>query len=67
MKLMTRHNNVVWPLLATALAAGVAGAALAVMRRGKTPTPERVIDECLRAADELESRVRALVSDLAAA
>jgi hypothetical protein len=63
---MEMKNNAVWTILAVA-AFGVAAAAVAVARKGKTPTPERVLDECLRAADELESRVRSAVSDLATA
>lgn len=62
---MDMKNNAVFAVLAVA-AVGVAAAAVAVMRKGKAPTPDRVLDECLRAADELESRVRSSVSELAA-
>ena len=62
---MEMKNSAVWTLLALA-AFGVAAATVVVVRKGKTPTPENVLDECLRAADELESRVRSTVAELAA-
>jgi len=51
---------------ATVLALGVAAAAMAVARRDKKPTPERVLNECLRAAEQLETRVRTAVVELVA-
>ncbi len=57
----------VWVALASVAALGVAAAAVAVMRKGKRPTPDLVLDECLRAADELETRVRSMIGDVAKA
>jgi hypothetical protein len=61
---MDMKNNAVFAVLAFA-AFGVAAAAVVVMKKGKAPTPDRVLDECLRAADELEMRVRSSVSEFA--
>jgi hypothetical protein len=62
---MDMKNNAVWTVLAVA-AFGVAAAAVMVMKKGKTPTPDRILDECLRAADELESRMRSTAAEFAA-
>jgi hypothetical protein len=62
---MDMKNNAVWTVLAVA-AFGVAAAAVVVMKKGKTPTPDRVLDEALRAADVLEHRVRSSMAEFAA-
>jgi bacteriorhodopsin len=64
---MEGKGNAVWTWVAVATAAGVAAATISVIRRGKRPTPERVIEQCLSAVEELEARIRTAASDLIAA
>lgn len=62
---MEMNRKAVW-VSATLFAVGVTAAAVAVVRRGKRPTPERVLNTCLRAVDELESRIRSQVKEMVA-